>query len=154
MGEVGRPPTYETVEEMQKKIDQYFNSCKGEMLKDEDGQPILDKYNKPIFINQKPYTVTGLALYLGFTSRRALLNYEAKEEFVHAITRAKTKIEEYAETRLYDKDGCNGAKFNLQNNFGWREKTEIESSNTNLNLNKDVSSMTEAEIDAELKKYE
>ena len=33
-----------------------------------------------------------------------------------------TRIEMYAEERLYDKDGSNGAKFSLQNNFkGWNE---------------------------------
>ena len=41
--------------------------------------------------------------------------------------RAKAKVERYAEERLYDKDGANGAKFSLANNFsGWREKQTIE----------------------------
>ena len=43
------------------------------------------------------------------------------------ITRAKTFIEQYAEERLFDKDGAYGAKFSLANNFkGWAEKTQIE----------------------------
>lgn len=33
---------------------------------------------------------------------------------------AKSRIEMYVEERLFDKDGANGAKFSLQNNFkGW-----------------------------------
>ena len=41
------------------------------------------------------------------------------------ITRAKSRIEMYNEERLYDKDGVNGAKFNLKNNFkGWAENPE------------------------------
>ena len=123
----GRPPFYNTVEEMQEKIDAYFEECKGRYLEDKDGVPIRDKYGYPIIIEARPLTVTGLALALGFTSRQALLNYQDKEEFVDAITRAKSRVECYAEERLYDKDGANGAKFNLANNFeGWKEKQSIE----------------------------
>lgn len=122
----GRPLKYNTVEELQKKIDEYFKSCEGEILKNEDGHIILNKYGEPVIINMKPPTVTGMALYLGFNSRQALLNYQDKKEFHDTITRAKMRIEEYAECRLYDKDGCNGAKFNLINNFGWKDKQELD----------------------------
>ena len=30
-------------------------------------------------------------------------------------------LEEKTEERLFDKDGANGAKFSLQNNFRWRD---------------------------------
>lgn len=41
---------------------------------------------------------------------------------MNTITRAKTYIEEYSERRLFDRDGVNGAKFSLINNFkGWSE---------------------------------
>ncbi len=124
---VGRPPMYKRVEEIQAKIDDYFKSCEGEILKDEDGNVLTDKYGVPIKFNDKPPTITGLALALGFTSRQALLNYQAKEAFVDTITRAKARVEAYAEARLFDKDGANGAKFSLANNFeGWREKQQIE----------------------------
>ena len=75
----------------------------------------------------KPPTVTGLALALGLKSRQALLNYQNREEFNDAVTRAKLRIEEYAERRLFDRDGVNGAKFSLMNNFkGWRDKPKDE----------------------------
>lgn len=62
-------------------------------------------------------TVTGLAIALGFTSRQALLNYQGRKKFQAIVEAAKLRIENYAEMRLYDKEGANGAKFNLQNNF-------------------------------------
>lgn len=124
---VGRPPFYNTAEEIQKKIDAYFEDCKGRPLVDDEGAVMRDKYGLPIFVDVRPPTITGLALALGFTSRQALLNYQAKEEFVDTIMRAKAKVECYAEERLFDKDGANGAKFSLANNFdGWKEKKEIE----------------------------
>lgn len=123
---VGRPPKYKNKEEIQEKIDAYFESCEGKILKGEDDKPVLDKYDQPIVVGSKPPTVTGLALALGFTSRQALLNYEAKKEFLDTITRAKSRVEQYAEERLFDRDGANGAKFSLANNFkGWNEKTEV-----------------------------
>ena len=132
----GRPPEYSTVEAMQEKIDQYFEHCRGTIVLDKNGDPLLDKYGNVVRDGVEPLTVTGLALALGFTSRQALLNYQAKPEFVDTVTRAKTMIEKYAECRLYDKDGVNGAKFALANNFeGWKEKQAIEASIDSVNVN-------------------
>lgn len=128
---VGRPPKYKTVAEMQEKIDAYFKECEGKILKDNDGNIVFDKFGQPIITGARPVTVTGLALALGFTSRQALLNYQAKPQFIDTITRAKSRIEQYAEERLFDRDGANGAKFSLANNFkGWNEKQEVKVSGT------------------------
>lgn len=139
----GRPPKFsdKNVAEAQEIIDQFFEDCKGKpiMIKDpEAGEeiPYLDKYGQPVLIGVKPPTVTGLCLALGFYSRDALLNYQHDDAenplLADTITRAKMRCQEYAETRLYDKDGANGAKFSLSNNFGWIERQEI---NNNVNEN-------------------
>lgn len=118
--QVGRPPIYKTVNEIEGKIDAYFKECEGEILKDDNGKTVLNKFGNPVVINRKPPTVTGLALALGFTSRLDLLRYQGKEEFCNTITRAKARVEQYAEERLFDRDGSNGAQFSLRNNFkGW-----------------------------------
>lgn len=117
---MGMTPMYTSVEEIESKIEQYFEDCKGYPLTDNEGNQIFNKFGLPIFIDVHPPTVTGLALALGFTSRQALLNYQAKLEFVDTITRAKARVEQYAEERLFDRDGSNGAQFSLRNNFkGW-----------------------------------
>lgn len=124
---LGRPPFYSTPEEMQERIDAYFEECKGEILTDSEGMPLYAKDGTIIRVGVRPLTITGLALALGFNSRQALLNYQAKEAFHDTIMRAKARVECYAEERLFDKDGANGAKFSLANNFdGWREKQQIE----------------------------
>nr|DAE53648.1 MAG TPA: DNA packaging protein gp3 [Caudoviricetes sp.] len=118
--QVGRPPIYKTVNEIEEKIDTYFKECEGEILKDDNGKAVLNKFGNPVVINRKPPTVTGLALALGFTNRLDLLRYQGKEEFCNTITRAKSMVEQYAEERLFDRDGSNGAQFSLRNNFkGW-----------------------------------
>lgn len=126
MANVGRPPKYKSVEEIEEKIEQYFAGCEGEPLSDDEGNQVFNKYGYPCWIKPpKPPTVTGLALALGFTTRLSLLNYQGKKEFMNTITRAKTMIEEYAESRLFDRDGSNGAQFSLRNNFrGWNGEQE------------------------------
>lgn len=137
----GRPPFYNTAEEMQEKIDEYFEACKGRVLMDDNGEPYVDKHGHPIVVDVRPLTITGLALALGFNSRQALLNYQAKDEFHDTIMRAKAKVECYAEERLFDKDGANGAKFSLANNFdGWKEKQQIEAEvNSEMTINIELS---------------
>lgn len=123
----GRPPKYTSKEEIEKLIEEYFKKCDGELVINENGEAILGDNGKPIYKNAKPPTVTGLALALGFSTRQGLLNYQAKKEFIDTITRAKSYIEEYAERRLFDRDGVQGAKFSLINNFkGWDEKQNLE----------------------------
>lgn len=120
MGNIGRPPKYKSKKELQKKINQYFVDCEGTPMLDDDGNPVRNKWGYPIAIGAKPPTVTGLALALGFSGRQALLNYQGKEEFMDTITRAKSRVEQYAEERLFDKEGTSGAQFSLRNNFkGW-----------------------------------
>ena len=101
----GRPLKYQSVEDMQRDIDNYFAEC------DEKG---------------RPYTVSGLAYALG-TNRQTLINYEEKEQFFDTIKGAKAKIELFNEEMLYNKDvSTTGVIFNLKNNYGWKDKQEIE----------------------------
>lgn len=134
----GRPLMYKTKEELQEKIDAYFEACQGVPLTDANGDVMVNKRGEIMYVGEKPLTITGLALALGFNSRQALLNYQGRKEFNDTITRAKARVEQYAEERLFDKDGANGAKFSLANNFeGWKEKQQIEadiSSEVNINI--------------------
>ena len=125
---MGDTPYYTNPIDMQVKIDKYFDDCEGKILLDKDNNPMLDKNYQPIVIGKRPPSVAGLALALGFTSRQSLLNYQAKDGFMDTLTRAKLRIEIYNNERLYDKDGNQGAKFNLSCNFGYVDKQAIEHS--------------------------
>lgn len=125
----GRPPYFTDAAQMQTLIDKYYDDCQGKpYINPDTGEPLLNKYGEVVVVGAKPPTITGLALALGFNSRQSLLNYMDKnDEFMDTITRAKAYIEDYVESRLFDKEGSNGAKFSLINNFkGWREKSEVE----------------------------
>ena len=53
-----------------------------------------------------------------------------KKRFTHTITRALGRIEQERALMLLDSERKNtrGIEFDLKNNFGWKEKTEIEHS--------------------------
>ena len=123
---MGCKPKYKNAAELSEAVDKFFEDCKGHIITDSNGVIITDKNGVPVIIGAHPPTVTGLALALGFKTRQSLLDYQARsDKFNDIITVAKSRCEEYAERRLYDRDGVNGAKFSLTNNFkGWREKSE------------------------------
>ncbi len=132
---MGRKRKWENVQALQEAIDQYFDSCAPKPLQ-VDGEPVTDKNGVAVLLPGRPPTVTGLALALGFASRQALLNYQGSEKFNDTITRAKSRVEEYAESRLFDKDGANGAKFSLANNFkGWKEQSAMELNGGTITVN-------------------
>jgi hypothetical protein len=140
----GRPLKFKTVAELQKKIDAYFAACDPhietvtvleyptkEQKKGNKTIQIPDSSAEPVEVKRKristqvPYTVTGLALALD-TTRETLLDYENKDKFSDAIKRAKLKIHNFTELKLFENNST-GAIFNLKNNYGWRDRTEQES---------------------------
>lgn len=101
--ESGRPLKFKSVEELQQKIDNYFASC------DE---------------NEEPITITGLALALD-TTRETLCDYGEKDEYSDTVKKAKLRVQHAYEKRLV-KRGNGGDIFALKN-FGWTDKSEVES---------------------------
>lgn len=96
----GRPPIWDDPEAFAKAVDDYFDShC------------------------QTP-TWSGLALYLGFESRKSLHDYGLKEGFSYPIKKALLRIEGIYEENLH-KGNPAGSIFALKN-FGWTDKQEID----------------------------
>jgi DNA-packaging protein gp3 len=132
--QTGRPPLFKSPEELDIKIQSYFDSCdphistKLVVIELPDKSEVIA--NIEYMTEQVPYTVSGLARSLR-TSRRTLLNYENKnQDFFHTLTRAKQKIEGFWETALFEPSKAQGAIFTLRNNWGWSKKVE----STQINL--------------------
>ncbi len=136
-------PRYKNAMEMQEIIDRYFEECEGRVLLDADENPVVYK-GAPVITGCRPPTVTGLALALGFASRQALINYQGRKEFHDTVTRAKARIEDYAEQRLYDRDGQRGAEFNLRYNYGWRDEADDAGRDAIAAVNNMASAITKA----------
>lgn len=106
----GQPPKYKNAEELQKKVDEYFESL---IVTDADGA----------FIRENPALITGIALHLGFCSRQSFYDYEKLPEYSYTIKTARLRVEAGYETNLAGKSPT-GAIFALKN-MGWQDKQEI-----------------------------
>lgn len=129
----GVPPMYNDPQEMCEKINEYFDSLLIEK-EDENGE-------KYVAFSINP-TITGVALYLGFSSRQSLYDYGQKDDFSYIIKRLRLVIESSYEEMLHTKTST-GAIFALKN-MGWKDKIETES--VNLNYSTEVSKKEAKEI--------
>jgi len=119
---VGRPPMFSTPEDLQDKISDYFDNCP-------DYRIAYDKKGDAFKI--PTITMTGLALHCGFVNRASMYDYEDKPEFTNTIKRARAFVEKEYEMAL-SAGQPTGAIFALKN-FGWKDKTEVDS---NMTFNK------------------
>jgi hypothetical protein len=98
----GSPPFYTDPDKLQEACDSYFIQCKEDDV---------------------PATITGLALALGFSTRKSLLDYAEKLEFVNIIKKARLRVESEYENRL-SSNAPTGAIFALKN-MGWQDRQEL-----------------------------
>jgi hypothetical protein len=119
---MSRPLKFESVEDLAERINEYFYSCDTRL------KTVFTKEGELIEVpDPKPYTISGLAYFLG-TSRQTLLNYEDRDEYFDTIKNAKARIEMYVEESLWTPKIASGVIFNLKNNFGWVDKSELDQS--------------------------
>ena len=92
---------YPTPDTLANKVEEYFEHC--------------GKYNPP--------TYSGLARYLGFRSRKDLLNYVNKENeaYEEIIADALLQVESFMEAALINSKNPAGLIFALKNNAGWED---------------------------------
>lgn len=123
----GRPLKFKTVEDLQIKIDDYFNVTPKE-----------------------EWTWTGLAIHLD-TSRETLREYKERPEFVDSLKKALLKVENGYEIDV-KKYGRSGTIFALKN-FGWVDKTETDITTKGETIKPDVPPETIAKFEEFLKNY-
>jgi hypothetical protein len=116
----------------EEKIGAYFLSRKVEK-RGQDGEVLISK-NGEIQYEEKPCTVSGLALALGFPTREKL--FAIKDKKIKALVdRALLRIEENAEEKLFCKDTFHGAKLFLEANFKrWAGEGSEEEISGNLGV--------------------
>lgn len=97
----GQPPKWESVEKLQKLIDDYYAECESK---------------------GKPMTFAGLGVYLD-VSRQTIYNYSYNDKFFDTIERARDKILAYYEEQLIVR-GNSGTIF-LAKNYGYTDRQEV-----------------------------
>ena len=155
-GGLGQKKRWVTPQHLECIVKEYFESCNGPLI-DRHGQLVYDKNGDLVKTQIRPYTISGLALYLGVTTEslkkytryhidyifdemRADVKDEDRLTCASVILNAKHRIETYAESRLYDRDGSNGARYVLDNAFKWttqKEQAEIEKMKDEMKLKRE-----------------
>ena len=124
-----------TADDIENKINDYFNYCNE---------------------NSKPFTMSGLALFLD-CSRTTLYNYDKelikfkdvseddKLRIMNTVKRAKRMVEAYQEEQLFIGKSPVGTIFSLKNNFNWKDAQEINN-NTTVSTSNPIQQLTTEEI--------
>lgn len=108
----GRPPCFETEEELTAAIEDYFNSCL---------TPIVDEKTNLVTGMRwwKKPTLGGLAIHLG-VARETIWNYSKSDRFFNTIKKAKDIITNFTEELLIEGQNPVGAINTLVNlRVGW-----------------------------------
>lgn len=118
---------YETVNDLDSKIEEYFELSEPSpmMTEDKEGKEIAltDKYGNVVMTSTAP-TVAGLAYFLGYADRQSIYDLKGKEEFSCSIKRAILRIERFHEQNLSLRDKPVGDIFWLKNH-GWTDRQEV-----------------------------
>jgi len=110
----GRPPKYETHEQVAEKLAEYIEY--------EDSLKRPDSYSKG---GKGIYTLSGASLYLGFASVTSMYDYEKKNtEFMYVLHRYRNFLTHWNEQKLYWGGTFAGAQFWLKNFGGYKDESE------------------------------
>ena len=91
----------------------------------------INAYFKKVKKDRKSPTLTGLALHLRCT-RSSIADYSQTDEYSEVLSMAKLQCEHHLEERITDGAPSSGLAFILKNNYGWKEKTEVENTHKGL----------------------
>lgn len=149
----GRRPLFLSVEDLQAKCEAYFESCMGYAF-DKNNDIVRGEDGRPVRVQVRPYTVSGFARALGL-STVTMMQYRGGEidtlldemrsdtddmlTFARVLNDARQRIEEYVESRLYDRNGQGGARHVLDCAYGakWvtsKERAEIDKMSREMKL--------------------
>lgn len=121
-----------TKKTLKDKVQKYFNSISRTVtLKDSKGEEVLNDEGLPITsrVFHVPPTAASLCLFLGIDTDTWGLysDRELYPEFAEITSYANTVFEAYlVEQSLTREKSVQGILFNLQNNYGYKQKQEIE----------------------------
>ncbi|MDR9419444.1 terminase small subunit [Gracilimonas sp.] len=146
IGNSGKPKKWQTVEELQSDIADYFQEC------DENKRlTFVKSIGEEIEVSMPlPYTIEGLAEALD-CDRDTLLNYqkqEGYEEYFGTIKRAKMKIQRNkVERGLMGVAPSSTTIFDLKNNHGYVDKTiqDLQSSDGSMSPPKTLAELYDEE---------
>lgn len=97
---------------------------------------LVDSYFTACIDGDKPPTLAGLALWMGYSSKTAMLaSIETHPQLSQdSIDRALSLLEFYHEHNIATGYNVSGAKFLLEANHGYRTETEKQGQSLTINI--------------------
>lgn len=140
-----RTKKYKSAAALLKAVDKYFDKISREIdvtelvpLLDDDGHAVMGKRG-PIYVQEKvrdnsgnvmrklqytvPPSLAALCLDIGISSV-TWAAYSDDDDLGPVCAYAKLRVEAYLTEQVNIRDRPQGVIFNLQNNYGWRERSE------------------------------
>ena len=130
----GRPLKYKSADALYEAIDAYFDSISYTKpltrLFNGEEVPLLSDSGRELkrLIYVTPPGITAMCLAIGIDTS-TWENYSDPElhpEFRDVTRWAKARIEAYLEEEVNTRDRPQGVIFNLENNYGWKRKHEVD----------------------------
>ena len=125
-----------TADELSTGVNDYFTYIKGKYrtTKAPPKKPGDKPTRQKIWDREpEPATITGLALFLGFSSRLSFDDYEQKGKFAQLLRRGRLRIEAEYEKKLHD-HYTSGPIFALKS-LGWNDGKTIDTTSVSRSLN-------------------
>lgn len=122
----GRPRKY-TAKALGEAVERYFRSISRRILaKDEMGNEILDMDGQPMWLTQyiKPPDIAALCLFLNI-DEKTWNNYSHRKETEAICARAKLQCKAWNLEQLVTREKAQGIVFNLQANYGLKQRQEV-----------------------------
>ena len=116
----GRPPKWESVEQLEELIEKYFEECANHK------KQIVTKEGEIVEVpDPKPLLIEGLVYHLN-TNRQTLLDYQDKDQFSDTIKRAKKRIElDVVSRAMTGASHGTVSIFYMKNNMGYKDQQEV-----------------------------
>ncbi|RFZ85690.1 hypothetical protein DYU05_08865 [Mucilaginibacter terrenus] len=126
-----------TVKQCAERIDEYFRYIQGQYHIEKPETTTDNKKAQPAEIivwdrKPEPALLTGLALYMGFTSKEEFEKYEVKGRYKKLLRRARLRVELEYEKRVLQQ-APTGAIFVLKT-LGWTDKSALKQSQATKKL--------------------
>ena len=144
---MGEQKRFKNAQAFTRACEKYFNSIsRMEILCDGAGDALLNDLGEAIKLRRyfEPPSILGLCLYLDI-QHSTFLEYSHREDYADTITRAHARIECYLSNEVTTREkSISGVIANLQHNYGWSNKSEIElAPATRDRINLEAMSLTE-----------
>lgn len=127
----GAPKIYSTAQELAKGCEKYFASISvtEDLMDPVTGKQVCNDLGKPMEVTRwvRPPSEGALAVYLGI-SPRTWTSYRDDPELGPVVEWAKEIVKDYLLEKLVtrEKGNVQGLIFVLENNYGMKERTELE----------------------------